>query len=378
MGFRTFHGSFQMATGSTSEIVNIGTTLPQINRAFLIFTTAGTGAVDEVDESCVVGYLSSNSQLTFERYETGAGLYISWFVIQCTSEEFTVRGRGAITIAAASASNTASVAGVVDANQCIISYNGHKMNNGTDDYYNGCFCNIHLTAANTVTAKRTNTTVEAITRYEVVEWSNNYKIYTGEVTKDAQPKTDLISGGGASGDATIDMNRTFVLANWTSPTSGIQQVQVYYSITDTNELTFGQYSGSYNNVIRWYVIEFPANAPLHVQRWNYNWNPSTGAAAIRVNSDINPKVDPTRSFIVMSCSVSGTGNAFRRDFNLPRLLTPLSWSETQYNPATQTYDQHETRASVIELPSYEEILHLDPGPHLRSRASFLTRMRKNW
>jgi len=146
----------------------------------------------------------------------------------------------------------------------------------------------------------------------------------------------------------VDMSRSIMFANWWAEQNGIQQVQVYYSITDTNQVTLGQYSGGRNPLVRWYVVEFPASDSPNIQRYSYNWNPTTAPA----NSRTNPMsaVDTSRTFIRMSSSTSGTGTAFRRDFNLPRLDSATTWSETQYNPTSANYDQHETRASVIELP----------------------------
>jgi len=264
--------------------------------------------------------------------------------------EFTVRDRGAITLNAGVQSNTASVAGVVDPNQCSIMYGGHRGEGGSTIDWEDTFCNVHLTAADTVTAKRHSASMGTRTniRYEVVEWSSDYNIYTGEATVSSTTVTELISGGGNPGDPVVDMSRSIMFANWWAEQNGIQQVQVYYSITDTNQVTFGQYSEGRNPLVRWYIVEFPASDSPSIQRYSYNWDPTTAPA----NSRSNPMsaVDTSRTFIRMSSSTSGTGTAFRRDFNLPRLDTATTWSKTQYNPTSGNYDQHETKASMIELP----------------------------
>ncbi|OYT40973.1 hypothetical protein B6U80_02180, partial [Candidatus Pacearchaeota archaeon ex4484_26] len=349
--FKVYHGSFQFTSAlGTSTTQNIGATIDP-DHAFLLVYSAGSSTPNLPSEGAVSGYISSSTQLTFERTTAVDGLYVSWFVIEALDNQFTVRGRGSITLAAGASSNTASVSGVQDANQVTVVYGLHKGSGTSTSDMQDVFTNVHLTDANTITAKRdsTATGTQAIIRYEVVEWSSDYNIYTGETTSSSNPTTALISGSGSASDPIINMSRSFMLASWTATQNGIQQVQMYYNISNTNEVTFGQYSAARSNVIRWYVIESPTSAPFFVQRFSYNWDPTTAPDNVKANT-IPVAINASTSFIKMSCSTSGTGTAFRRDFNLPRLKNGTSWNETQYNPATASYDQHETRASVVELP----------------------------
>lgn len=351
MGFRVYHDAFEFTSAiGTSTAQNIGTTV-DLDHSFLLFYTAGSGTPNLPTEGSCTGYLSSTTQMTFDRITGVDAFWVSWFVVECTRNEFTVRGRGSIVLAATVTSNTASVSDVSDTGQCIIVYGGHKGEGASTNDWEDCFCNVHLTASDTVTAKRDagSDGTQVTIRYEVVEWLSDYTIYTGETTVNSSEVTALISGGGNPDDPTVDMNRSFMIANWYTPVNGIQQVQNYYYISDTNEVTIGAYSGTYNNLVRWYVIEFPSDKPCVVQRFSYNWNPTT--APNNVRTDNMWPVNTGRSFIIMTCSCSGTGTAFRRDFNLPRLVSNTEWSETQYNPTTGTFDQHETRASIIQLPT---------------------------
>ena len=347
-GFRVYHDSFEFASG-TSTVQSIGATVDTAH-SFLIVYTAGTSAPREPDEGSCMGYISSPTQVTFERQVSSAGLYVSWFVVECLDDEFTVRGRDSITLNTGVQTNTASVSGVIDQSQCTIMYGGHKGEGGSNYDWEDTFCNVHLTAVDTVTAQRHSgsTGTRTNVRFEVVEWSNDYNIFTGEATVSSTSVTDMISGGGNPYDPTVDLSRSIMFANWWAEQNGIQQVQIYYSITDTNEVTLGQYSGGRNPLVRWYVVEFPATKVPGIQRYAYNWNPTTAPGNTRSNA--MTAVNTSRTFIRMSSSTSGTGTAFLRDFNLPRLDSATAWSETQYNPATSNVDQHETRASVIELP----------------------------
>ncbi|MCW8965909.1 MAG: DUF2341 domain-containing protein, partial [Candidatus Pacearchaeota archaeon] len=349
--FSVYRGDFEFASGlGTSTTQSIGAMVDP-DHAFLVMYSAGTTAPNNPAEGAVSGYISSPTEITFERNGADDGLWVSWFVVEALDEQFTVRGRGEIELSSGISSNTASVFGVQDFNQAMMVYGLHRgSGTGTGDMQD-VFSNVYLQNSTSVIATRDSsaTGTDSVVRYEVVEWSPNYNVYTGEVTSSSNPVTDLISGSGASSDAVINMSRSFVLASWTSAENGIQQVQMYYDITDTNELSFGQYNSARSNAIRWYVVESPESSPFNVQRFSYNWDPSTSPDDVRENTIPN-QVDSNRSIVRMSCSTSGTGTAFRRDFNLPRLINDTVWSETQYNAATQTYDQHETRASVIEFP----------------------------
>ncbi len=346
-GYHVLHGSFEFASGTTS-VQGIGDTI-DLDHSFLIFYTAGTSAPSTPNEGSCMGYLSSSTEVTFERQASSNGLYVSWFVVECLAEEFTVRGRGLVSLGVGVESTMESVAGVLDEYQCTVMYGGHRGEGANTGDWEDAFCNVHLTAVDTVTVSRHSGSIGTGTsiRYEVVEWSSDYNIYTGEEQVTSTTVTDLISGSGSPSDLVVDLDRSIMFANWWTEQNGIQQVQVYYSITGTNEVTIGQYNNGRYPVVRWYVVEFPVEASPSIQRFSYNWDPTTSSTSL---SNSISAVNTSTTFIKMSCSTSGTGTAFRRDFNLPRLDSATSWSETQYNAANQNYDQHETRGSIIELP----------------------------
>jgi hypothetical protein len=168
-GFKVYHDSFEFNSGTTST-QGIGGSV-DTDHAFLVFYTAGSSAPREPDEGSCYGYISGSNQITFERQVTSPGLYVSWFVIECMNQEFAIRGRGALELSSTIQSNTASVSGVQDPNQCIVIYGGHKGEGGSSNDWEDCFCNVHLIDSTTVTAKRHSGSVGTKTtiRYEVVE-----------------------------------------------------------------------------------------------------------------------------------------------------------------------------------------------------------------
>ncbi|MBU1246344.1 MAG: LamG-like jellyroll fold domain-containing protein [Nanoarchaeota archaeon] len=346
-GFKVYHGNFHYSSG-TSTYSDIGATVNP-DKAFLIVYTAGTSTPSTPTTGAATGYIYNSTSLLFERNASSSGLYISWFVVESLGNEFDVRGRGEITLPATVTSNTSSVSGVSDVGQSMIVYGGHRGNGTSTADWEDVFCNVNLTDSITVTAKRDSGSqgTESIIRYEVVEWNSSYNVYNGEITVSASPTSDLVSGSGNPDDAVINMSRSFVLANWLTPSNGIRQVQTVYYINDTNQLLFRSYLLGYNNLANWYVVESPEGAPFNVQRFSYNWDPSI-AAPMKSNNIPTP-INTSRSFIRHSMSVSGTGTAFRRDFTLPVLVNGSNWTEMQYNSNDATFDQEEARSSVVEL-----------------------------
>lgn len=346
-GYRVYNGSFEFNTG-TQTTQSIGGTIDP-DHSFLIMYTAGTSAPREPDEGSCHGYISSNTEITFTRETSSNGLYVSWFIIECLNQEFTVIQRAEATLNTGEETTQIPVSGVSDQAQCTVMYGGHSGSGNNRNDWEDTFCNVHLTQPDTLTVKRHTASTGSTTKikYEIIEWDKEYKVYMGETQVSSTTVTDLISGSGQSDDPVVDPSRSIMFANWWTEQNGIQQVQVYYSITGTNEVTLGQYANGRNPLVRWYVIEFPESTPPNIQRFSYNWDPQNND---NTRSNTINAVNTSRTFIRMSCSTKGTGTAFRRDFNLPRLDSATSWSETQYNPANQDYDRHETRASVIELP----------------------------
>ncbi|MFH1840532.1 MAG: hypothetical protein ABH849_05275, partial [Nanoarchaeota archaeon] len=347
-GFRTYHSDFQFSSG-TSTYQDIGSEI-NASKAFLVIYTAGTSSPDTPAEGGVTGYIYNDTTLLFERITSVSGLYISWFVVESLGTEFEMRGRGEIILPVGNVTNTSSVSDVSDIDQTMVVYGGHRGPGTVTGDWEDLFCFVNLSDSSTVTAERhsgsqgTNTTI----RYEVIEWNSSYNLYRGTAVTSSVQVTDLISGSGNPYDATIDMDRSFILGSWYVTSSGIQQVQQYYFINDTNEIVVGAYSAVLNNIFNWYVVESPAGAPFNVQRFNYTWDPSTAPADVKSNT-IPVSVNTSNSFIRHSISILGTGTAFRRDFTLPVLVNGSNWTEKQYYPTTGNFDEEKLRSSVIEL-----------------------------
>ncbi|MHA2202688.1 MAG: DUF2341 domain-containing protein, partial [Candidatus Hodarchaeales archaeon] len=348
-GFRTYHGSFQFSSG-TESIQDIGGTVDP-SKAFMIMYYGGGSSAIHPREHQVSGYISSSTQITFDRVSEDPNSYVSWWIVE--SPEFYVQ-RGSINVDAGQTSNVMSVSMVDPSRSLVI---GHSRVNepsaNQQDTQDG-FITVELQDATTVIAERAGTATgrDALIRFQIVEWPLEYNVYSGEVEVTSMAEaTDLITGSGNPSDPVIDMSSSWIYFTYDCTDNGLQQTSLYGQITDTNEIKFGRYdSSSYANRIRWYIVEHPPGEEVNVQRGNFNWDPqNSGTNTITI--DIPTQVDPDRTLIVRSSSSRGTGNSFPRQKNLPRLISGSQWTSTQYYGTTENYDQHEERWQIISLPS---------------------------
>ena len=350
-GFRVQHGTFNSTASSANYTIYLEKAV-DMNHSFLLVSSAGY-VLSAPSAGGVTGYIHRPTQLVFQKELVGAGLNVSWFVVEALNDEFFVPDRGEIYLAVGIQKQDNTISGVTDENQVMITYGGHRGGGISSADWEDVFCKVNLTGTTNVTAVRHSASVDTnvTVRYEVVQWNSDYNLYTGETTVSTAPTTALISGSGAAGDATINMDRSFILANWWTPSNGIRQVQTIYNISNTNEVTFTSYATGYSNLVRWYVIESPVTNPFYTERFAYYWDPSPTGDAYWKENDITIPVNVSSAFVRHSMSVSGTGTAFRRDFELVELVNSTTWRATQYYSATANYDAAYVASSVVALPS---------------------------
>jgi hypothetical protein len=221
--------------------------------------TAGNSGINLPSEGTISGYIYNSTHILFERTTGTSGSYVSWFVIEAMNNEFTVRARDSITMSTTQTSNTGSVSGVVDIDQCTTHSNFRSDGNAATEW-DAATSRVSITASDEVTAYRyTHDSQTTVVRYEVVEWSSDFNVYTGTFTMGSVIDTYLISGSGSASDPTITVNRSVLFATWNQPNQGLQCAGLNYKITDTNEVEFYHYGTSYSKDVTWYIVEFPAD-----------------------------------------------------------------------------------------------------------------------
>ncbi|MHA2329089.1 MAG: hypothetical protein ACXACR_11275, partial [Candidatus Hodarchaeales archaeon] len=348
VGFTTYHNSFQFLSGITS-IHNIGGTVDP-NHAFLMMYYAGSGSAKDSAKHQISGYISSATEITFERAKEDSGAYVSWWVVE--SPEITVQ-RGFVNLGSGETSNTASISSTNLSQSIIIGHSRvDESGAGDGDTHDG-FITVELLDSSTVKAERASSATgkSSTVRFQVVEWPLDYNIYSGEVVLSTTVSTTaLISGSGSSSDPVLNMSTSWLYFTYDATDNGLQQTSLFGQITNSNEVTFGRYSSSsYTNRIRWYIVEHPPKKTMYVQRGEYNWDPPLAGTNIRTNV-IPSQVVLNRTFIMRSSSTIHDNRDFPENMNLPRLISPTQWTSTQYRGETNQDDQHEERWQIITLP----------------------------
>lgn len=347
MGFRVYSGDFQYTAAlGTSYSPSIGAVVDP-DHSFLVFEKAGSGTPNLASEGATTGYISSNTQLCFQRYIAVDALYISWWVITCNDNEFTVRERNEMNMTTSDLSDNQSVTSIVDSGQCTIVSNGCRCNAGTNSDWNTAFCRIWVSSNTAISADRyAAATARAIdVRYEVLEWDSSFNIYNGKLSHTNVHDSQAIG-------ATVDLDRSISFSTWNSASNGIQQVESAYNISaNATDFFARHYDVAYTQNHAWYIIEFPLNKAPRIERFSYMWNPTTAPLNVRWNPLVGATMNKDYTFIRHSDNVDGTGTAFMRAFNIPVMVSSTGWTETQRHPTTATYDLHITEATVIELPA---------------------------
>ncbi len=347
-GFRTYHGSFQFLSG-TESIHDIGGTVDP-SQAFLIVYYSGNTSASHPREHQVSGYISSPTQIKFDRVVEDPNVYVSWWIVE--SPEIYVQ-RGSISIESGQISNTVSVSMVDPSRSLVIGHSRVNDSSATQQDTKDGFVTVELKDSTTVIAERAGsaTGTDAIIRFQIIEWPSKYAIYSGEVVVTSTALvTDLIATSGNPSDPVINMSSSWVYFTYDCTDNGLQQTSIFGQITDTNEVTFGRYdNSSFANRIRWYVVEHPPEKGVNVQRGAYNWDPPNSGTNTLTN-DIPYQVDPDRTLIIRSSSTRGTGLSFPLQKNLPRLISGSQWTRTQYHGTTNNDDQHEECWQIISLP----------------------------
>jgi hypothetical protein len=344
-GFKVYHEQFTWSSG-TSTYRSIGATVNTSN-AFLILYSAAASANPDIWQ--ITGYIYNSTHLLFERADTGTA-EVSWFVIECFGEEFTVQ-RGSIDINSGSTSNTSTISSVNTSRSMVVGQG--RVNSASAvvaDSQDG-YATLELQNSTTVNATRASgaTGVAATCRYEVVEFaqSSNIAIQTAETTLSSTNPWNVNINS-------VNQSSSWLYHTWDASNNGLQQTSVYGQIINDTAIQFGRYSStSYTNRIRWYVI-YHSNNETSVTRDNYNWNPQSSGTNNRDNA-ISPAVNKSHTFLMHSSSTSGAGTAFARNKNLPYFYDNPNpgdnWRETQYyGDGTGTADQHETRCQIVTLP----------------------------
>jgi hypothetical protein len=274
---RTETGTTTINNGSATVNVPLTTSVTDLQQAFLLLDSAGPQAVEQGRDHMVSGDILDTNTLTFDRTGTSGQVEISYALVECFNNEFSVQS-GEILLANSVASNSAAITSVDPARSIVIT--STRTDVAASEQYQA-HATGELTDATTVQVRRAGAATGADTyvTYQVVEFSAVAvsSVQTGEVTfNGGQSVTDTLA-------STVDMSSSWLYFSYDATDEGPQQTAVSGQLTANNTVTFGRYANNaYNNRIRYYVVEFPT-AEVTVQRGNSGY---LGGGSTTVTSDI--------------------------------------------------------------------------------------------
>ncbi|GIU69997.1 MAG: hypothetical protein KatS3mg002_1233 [Candidatus Woesearchaeota archaeon] len=254
-----------VAGTTTSLTANIETA--NRSKSFVLFTINAASSLPTIiqfDSS-----MTTDNQITFNRYGSGTNANISWQLIE--GSDITVqRGSGALAAATAEINFTINE---VNLNESFLIIDG-RVNSGTagnniQGYFTGRFIN-----STTISLRRAATGTAATASYQVVEWKNT-RVQSGNVTFATISTLQNINPVNTS-RALIVLSRTEtgsnnIVASW---------VRASFVNSTTINISRGAASGTAS--VEWFVVELPEN--YNVQ------NGSLTVSTADVNMPVNPVI----------------------------------------------------------------------------------------
>ena len=346
MNCRTEDGTTNIPSTDTLFNATLKTPIFDTSKAFLHLDMSGTqGGVRQGAQHMVSGFITNNTHLTFQRgaaSTNGDPVEISYALVECFNDEFDVQ-RGEILLSGAALTNT-DIINQVDTSRSIVLVNSrtaHAANAEDRALVTG-----ELTDSTTILAERAVGGSDTTVRYEVITFSQNsgISVQTNEVNLGSGSQNVIDNLG-----TNIDMSRTWLYCSWDASNNGLRQTAIGCELSDVDEITFHRYASSaFDNRIRYYVIEFPADM-VKVQRNSVLINPGTPGP---INHDIDfpdPVNSLSRAVGYVTHTTLGTGTAFPRNQWVVSLLDSDTIRTTFWNPQGGTADTNTKFWQVIEF-----------------------------
>ena len=166
----------------------------------MFYRAAGNAVPDTYQ---IRGYIHNSTHVRFERADTGI-MYVSWFVVECFGDEFSVQ-RGILDIAAGSIGKEGIISSVDTSRSIVVGRSGVNDSAALAGDTQDGYCTLELNDTTTIWAKRASvaTGVALSVRYEVITFSeaSGVTVQTGEATVSNPATTDVAF------DTSIDKNK---------------------------------------------------------------------------------------------------------------------------------------------------------------------------
>jgi len=354
MGYRVEQGKYTFTNGGTTGDHTLDTDITDLSRAFVLlhyfYGHIGTNAAVPNDDGMTSAYLwndSGTTKIRFTRVGTAYTTYLTWTVIECTNQEFTVY-RGSQAWDSTTDQYTPGIGGTVSGDNCFAWVNG-TTSSQTDRER----CREAHWVASVSTGSQTTLILDRYSpengpngtlRWIVVEFDvgGNFPgaIDTGEVTvttqQEGSPQTFSITG--------CTKTQSIILAQWkVSGDDGLNAHAVAVRMdSNTQGSAYVHLTSNYTRVIRWYCIDFGTGSTRQDGQVDYSSTASWTTADQTIT-----EVDTSRaiSFVTLTCD--GDGTAFPR----PMCRHWLSASTTLEIERDYYGQESYIEWQVLELPS---------------------------
>lgn len=386
---RTESGQLQIPNGSYAVNHILETPLQNINKAFVLVSSTGDSDVRKPSRHLVTGHIKDTSTVHFHRESIKGTAYISYNLVECFNNEFTVQ-HGLAEIPQNATSAKVNISSVNPSRSMVIlssrlgeysesvstenekekknitKYSGDAdqagdktkkqiEKKGDDDdnesssnqeHFGMVLGQIHT--ANTLLFKRGQKRKDtAIIRYQVIQFSQESGVHirSGETALRKKEKDRIVSID------TVDPTRSWVYCSWTSTSGSLVSNAIGCNLTQT-AIGVHRYAqtNAYNDV-QYYVVQFPEQS-VSVQRGIADNNPSFSNTSDRYIHDIPVKAtsDGSKAFSYVTNTTRGSGSAYPRHRWLYYVLDKTTIRTTFFHETNSNNDQNRKYWQLMEFP----------------------------
>jgi alpha-tubulin suppressor-like RCC1 family protein len=303
---RTVGGRTSLAPGVLTSDIIPTTPISDTTQAFLLVDSSSDGQNTGGTEFAVSGHVLPSGDLRFERQGNIQTAEISYTIVECFANEFSVQA-GEVVLSGVQTENSDATLSPVDQGQSIVLVNARSdemLNTASHQLY----ATGELSADDTVMIKRAASGSTLYVRYQVVTFNDpQVSVRTGEVLFNSLPPyTEPVPV------APVDAERTWLYFTYDADYSGVQSTSVTGQLaSDGSSVEFARYSNQYTNRIRYYLVEFPVDSGVFVRRGDGAFT-SQGIDNAIYNINL-PVCTVDKVFPFVSTSSSGSGSAMPRN-----------------------------------------------------------------
>ncbi len=244
----------------TSRVEAIGDTIVEAN-SFLVFNAKILDSGDYSAQACAArGYISSDSQVTFERNAHGShDTSGHFYVIEADDGDFATE-ESTITVSSGNSSDTGTISEVVDADTLLIG--SYETTHTADDNADASIM-VYLSSTTEITVSRASTSDDVICTVYAIEFAGAEAVQRAQITGQGATALQDVTITGVTDAVAMPMTASGngQFSNASFPGSGSADVAdslVGMTLTSTTNLRVqhDDSGGEADNDISWQVIEW--------------------------------------------------------------------------------------------------------------------------